>query len=325
MRPDHQRFLLLFAAIVIAAWGVLGFFDRLHIGRGGFTYSPAYVINYVAPEGPGERAGLRVGDRVVTVAGIPVAELPLYSRWPRALVPGVGESLTLAVEREGQPLSFDVMYEGTPPSVVNLRIGAGLIGLSFMVCGLWALFAVGTTHARTLAYIGLAAGVATVGHGPFLGTWEGVASHIQFAATFLLILLVLRFFIFFPKPKRLAKNQIFAGATFGVWMAFVVLLVVELIAHPRFYHTFGPAGSLVMFAYFVLTLLMVIHTVATLPRGELWPSGMGVILLGLVVAIVPSVLAFFGVRLPGAAYFPSLLIAIPLTLALGVRKHAGWA
>ena len=61
MRPDHQRFLLLFAAIVIAAWGVLGFFDRLHIGRGGFTYSPAYVINYVAPEGPGERAGLRVG------------------------------------------------------------------------------------------------------------------------------------------------------------------------------------------------------------------------------------------------------------------------
>jgi hypothetical protein len=317
--------LLLGLAVAITAWGVAGFVDRLQIGRGGFTYSPQYVVNFVAPDGPGEVAGLQVGDRVVSVQGILVEELPLYSRWPRSLTPKVGESRQITAEREGQTLSFDVTYEGTPQSVVNLRLGAGLIGLSFMVFGLWALFLVGTSHARTLAYIGLAAGLATVGHGPYMGTWEGVASHVQFAATFLLILLMLRFFLLFPKPKRLARNQIFAGATFGVWLAFVVLLVIELITHPRFYHAFGPAGSIVMFGYFVLTVLMVTHTVATLPRGELWPSGMSVILVGLLMAIVPSVLTFFGFRPPGAAYFPLLVMAVPFTMALGVRKHAEWA
>ncbi len=317
--------LLLIVAVAMTGWGVVGFFDRLEIGRGGFTYSPEYVVNFVAPDGPGAEAGLRVGDRVLSVEGIQVETLPLYSRWPRSLAAKVGESREITVEREAQTLSLDVTYEGTPPSVVRLRVGAGLVGLSFMVFGLWALFAVGTSHARTLAYIGLAAGAATVGHGPYLGTWEGVASHVQFAATFLLILLLLRFFLFFPRPKRLAGNQIFAGATFGVWLAFIVLLIVELIAHPRFYHTFGPAGSLVMFAYFVLALLMVIHTVATLPRGELWPSGMGVILVGLAVAIVPSLLTFFGFRPPGEAYLPLQWIAIPLSMAIGVRKHAEWA
>ena len=92
-------------------------------GRGGFTYFD-YAINHVEPGGAAEKAGLQVGDRVVSVEGIVVVEsLPLYSRWPRDLSPRVGESLTMAVERAGEPLTFEIVYAPTPRGIINTRLG----------------------------------------------------------------------------------------------------------------------------------------------------------------------------------------------------------
>ncbi len=88
---SNRRVALLMAAgLVLIAWGSFGFFDRLQQGRGGFTYMPDYVVNFVEPNGAAEKAGLLLGDRVVRVEGAAVEDLPLYSRWPRALSPGAG-------------------------------------------------------------------------------------------------------------------------------------------------------------------------------------------------------------------------------------------
>lgn len=323
LTTDRRRVLLLVVAVAITVWGTVGFFQRLPMGRGGYTYSPEYIVNYVERGGPADEAGLEVGDRVISVEGIPVEELPLYSRWPNSLTPRAGESRRLVVEREGQTLPFDVVYGATPRSVVNLRLGGALIGLSFMVFGLWPFFTVQTSHALALAHIGLTAGVATFGVGPYLGTWDGLASHIQFAASLLLTALLLRFFLSFPQPKRVGASRLATRIIYGVWVLFLACLVLELIFHPLLYHTFGPVGSLLMLGYCILALVAVTHTVVTTPRSELWECGMGLILVGLLVAILPNLLAFFfAFRLPGSGYFPLLLAAIPITMALAVRKQA---
>lgn len=320
---NRHRALLLVAAVAITAWGTFGFFQRLDIGRGGFTYSPEYLVNYVEPEGGGRAAGLQVGDRVVSVEGIPVEELPLYSRWPHSLIRRPGESLRLVVEREGEPLSLGVVYGATPRGVLNLRLGVALVGLAFLVFGLWPLFSVHTSHALALAGIGLAAGMATFGAGPYLGTWDGVASHVQFAAMLLLSVLLLRFFLTFPRLKRAGASRLVTGVIYAVWVLFVACLVLELIFHPTLYHTFGSLGMLLMLGYCVLALVAVAHTVVTTPRQELSDSGMSLILIGIFVAVVSLFLALSsGFRLPGSAYAPLLIVAIPVSMALAVRKQA---
>jgi hypothetical protein len=317
----------LIVGLLLVSWGIFGFFDRLQQGRGGFTYFD-YTINYVNSGGAAEKAGLQVGDRVVSVEGIPVETLPLYSRWPHALSRGPGESLDMVVERGGQPLSLEIVYEPTPQSIINLRLGVAFIGLSFLVFCLWPLVTVRTSNALLLARIGLVAGLATFGIGPYLGTWDGVASHIQFASMILLVALILQIFLKFPEPKSVGETSWSRWLIFGPWGLFVGCLVLELVYHPALYHTFGGLGSVLLLAYAGLALVAIAHSVIKPPRRGLWASGMGWILLGLLVAVGPSLtvllatLTIPGLWLPGTGYLPLLFVAIPLSMALAVRTQA---
>jgi hypothetical protein len=83
----HRGALLFGAAVIITAWGTIGFFQGLGGGFSGGLYSPRYVVDGVMPGGAGEKAGLRVGDRVISVEGKPVEEVGMESRWPRSLTP----------------------------------------------------------------------------------------------------------------------------------------------------------------------------------------------------------------------------------------------
>ena len=297
------------------------------MGRGGFVYSPDYIVEGVEGGGAAEAAGIREGDRVVSVDWIAVEELPLYSRWPRWLIPRVGESLRVELERDGETVVADVVYGGTPRGIVHLRVGGGVVALSFLWCGIWALFAVGTSAARGVAYIGLAAGLAALS-GPHLGTWSGIKSHVQFASMFLLTVLLLRFFLLFPKPKRAGRSRVVTVVLYGVWVLFLPLLVLELIFHPRLYHAFGGPGSMIMLVYCLFALVAALHTIVMTPWRKLWSSGMGWILVGVVAAVVPSLVGmldwavFHGFSLPGSSYYPLALALFPVSMALAVRQQA---
>ena len=68
-----------------------------------------------------------------------------------------------------------------------------------------------------LAIMGLAVGVALPG--PNLGSWNGVRDHLQVAGMVLWTLMILRFFLFFPKPKRFGTGPVataVGGAVVGV-------------------------------------------------------------------------------------------------------------
>jgi hypothetical protein len=315
------------AGLLIVAWGIFGFFDRLQQGRGGFTYFD-YTINYVDSGGAAEKAGLQVGDRVVSVEGIAVEDLPLYSRWPRDLSPRAGESLDMIVERDAQRLPLEIVYEPTPQSIINMRLGVAAIGLAFLIFCLWPMVTVRTPQALLLARIGLVAGLATFGIGPYLGTWDGVASHIQLGSMFLLVALMLQFFLKFPEPKTMGEKRVGQWLIFGPWVLFVGCLVLELVFHPRLYHTFGGPGMMLLLAYGALTLVAIAHSFLRTPMRELWASGMGWILLGLLVAMGPSLVVFLAIlmipdlRMPGVGYLPLLIMAIPLSMALAVLTRA---
>ena len=327
-KPDSSRLavILLIVFLALIAWGVAGFIDRRDAGWGAFTYSPDYIVNRVEPDGAAGRAGLQAGDRVISVEAIPIEDLPLYSRWPRSLQAKAGETRRFVVERGGEILTIDVTYDARSASM--LQLGAALIGLSFMAFGLWPLFAVGTSDARRLAWIGLAAGLATFGAGgPYLGTFDGLSTHVQAAAMMLFVILLLRFFLAFPQPSRLSRSRVVAGLIYAPWVLYIICLILELVFHPALYHAFGDIASMVNLVYCLLALAALIGGVIS-NRRRLGSSGLGLVLIGLLVAIVPTAVGFVdwafirAFDLPGSTYYAFMLAAVPLFMALAVRKHA---
>jgi hypothetical protein len=115
---------------------------------------------------------------------------------------------------------------------------------------------------------------------------------------------------------------------FGAWGLLLFTLVLELVFHPRFYHTFGPLYGLLMFVYSVLAVAAFVHTLIRTPAVEKRVSGVNIILVGVVVALVPTMVAaidwmfLWNFDIPGSNWFPLMLGAIPILMAVAVRKHA---
>jgi len=323
--PHRLRFWLLAGAVALTLWGLIGTF-RSHVGYTDALYWPDYTIPYVAPGGVLEEAGFQPGDSVLSVEGIPVTTLGMYSRWPRSLARRPGESVEMVVERDGRLVTGAVVYRERPPGVAKTSLVVVTVALSFLWLGMWSLFTTPTSHASRLAIIGLVVAVGLPG--PNLGTWNGVKDHIQVASEVLWAILVLRVFLRFPVEKRAARSRLAGIALWAPWLVLLGCLGVELAYHPRFYHSFGGFVGLLLLAYVVLALAAVGHTWATLSRAELRASGMGFVLLAILVAVVPNLVAIAGWLVPpgfdtpGQGAFPYLVALIPVGMALGVRREA---
>lgn len=312
------------AAVALTAWGMFGFVQRMGGGYTGALFHSDYTIPYVPSESSLAEAGFQDGDSVVSVEGIPVEQLGMYSRWPRSLSRRPGESLEMTVERDGELVSGSVVFRERPSGVVRMQLGALVVAFSFLWFGVWAVLTVPTPHTLSFAYLGLAAGAGVAG--PSLGSWDGLLGHVQLAAMVLWILLLARFFLLFPKPKRLGESRVASRIMFGAWFLLLLCLVVELIFHPRFYHTFGPLYVLLMMGYLIVAVIALIHTAVKMGWAELRESGMGIIVVGIAVAAIPTLIGFidwaflYNVSIPGSSYFPLLIVVIPLAMAWGARR-----
>lgn len=319
-----SRVAAILAVTAVTAWGFVGALAP----RPGFTdalFEPDYTIRFAPEGGPLDEAGFQPGDSVISVAGIPVVELGMYSRWPRSLSRQPGEALRMVVERDGERYEGAVVFR-EPPGSPGLRLRVLAVGLSFLWFGLWAFLTTPSPHSTTLLIMGLALGLGMPA--PEMWTWNGVRDHLQVAGTTLWALLLLRFFLFFPEPKRVTRRRGVDLVLFAPWTVLLACLALELAFHPRFYHTFGGFAGLLLVAYLVLALVAVIHTVRRTPATRLRASGMGIILLGIAVALIPNLVTVAawlippGFKVPGDEYYPLLAAVIPLSMALGVRRHA---
>lgn len=314
---------LLLIAAVLVAWGAVGLQQGLNAGFTGGLYDTEYRVPGVYPGSVADRAGFKAGDRVISVEGVPIEDLGMESRWPRSLAPRIGQTHRFIVERNGAHVPIDVVYPPPFAAAVNNRIAAFVLGLAFLCFGLWAHFTVRSAPALALAQIGLAAGVSSfVELGPSLGLWPGVKSHIATAASVLMYMLLLRYFVTYPSPKKVSESRLATWVAIGIWVAVLAVLAAELAVHPALYYTTGTVVGPLTMAYGLLILVAVVHTAWTLPRAQLHASGMNLIVGGFVVAILWSAAAVFGVvRLP--SWVTSLAIAaIPLTMALAVQRQA---
>jgi hypothetical protein len=323
-KAHERRFELLGLAVLLTAWGGAGLLTQPR-GYTDALYEPDFTIRQAPEGGVLADAGFQAGDTVVAVEGIPVEELGMYSRWPRSLSREPGESLRMTVRRGGRLVEGSVVALERPASV---RTGGRVLLLftqAFLWLGMWLLFTTPTAHAGRMALLGIVAGFATPG--PNLGSLNGFRDHLEVAGEVLFLILLLHFLLLFPRAKRPARSP-WIGLIYVPWVGLLLLQVAELVTHPRMYHSLGGYLGILFLSYILASGMTVIHTAATLPAEEHAPSGMGPVLVGWAVAFFPNLLVAAGWvvppgwEVPGARWFPFLLLAIPVGMALGVRRQA---
>jgi hypothetical protein len=102
--------------------------------------------------------------------------------------------------------------------------------------------------------------------------------------------------------------------------------VVELIFHPRFYHSFGGFLGLVMLFYLLSIIAALIHSWVKTPKQDVGPSGLGWVLLGMGIGFsgillwAVDFLVLSGFDIPGTNWAPVLFAVAPIGMALGVKR-----
>lgn len=321
-KAHERRYEILAAAVLLTLWGGWGLLG----GTTGYTdalYEPDYVIRHAEAGSVLAEAGFQPGDSVIAVEGRPVEELGMVSRWPRDLLRRPGESLHMAAVRDGTLVEGRVVYRERPGAVLRNRLVLTLVAMSFLWLGVHGLFTSASSHAARLAVVGLAAGLAMPG--PYLGSFTGLRDHLQVAGEILFLALLLHFLLLFPKAKRLSRSRS-VGLIYLPWLVLLGCLAVELATHPRLYHAFGGFIGGLFLAYGAAALVTLLLTAATTSLREWGPAGVGILLAGWAVGLVPNLVALagwmLGFRTPGQEWFPLFLVAIPVSMAWAVRREA---
>jgi membrane-associated protease RseP (regulator of RpoE activity) len=215
----RRAFLAVAASFIIL--GMFRLFDRGNEPYDGYATDGSGTVIQVDGGGPAGRAGLKAGDRIRSVDGIPAEDTRARARRAR---PAIGESTTLEVERGGAgasdapPSSFRLSFtHAAPPGNFAAMNTAGfLIGLCFVLCGLAACFKVPSRSGRILALAGLCLGSTFLGF-PYSSSYSvrllaqavmGLVLVLGFASLF-------HFLLEFPRPKAFLRRKYALSAVTG--------------------------------------------------------------------------------------------------------------
>ncbi len=114
-----------FALLILAAFESLSFhWTRIGVG-------PYLVVEYVRPNGPGERAGIQPGDRILRIG-----DRRVYTRNHYELIlhtQKVGKPYKLTVQRGSEILNLEVTGEPDPDQITVLILP--IIGIAFLSIG----------------------------------------------------------------------------------------------------------------------------------------------------------------------------------------------
>jgi hypothetical protein len=321
-RSEPFRWAIVAAAAVVALLHVLGALQVREQVYRGYRSGSNHVIIEVTQGGPAERAGLRVGDRIMRIDDIDARDTKALEARPRARV---GQPQSIVVDRGGTSVEAGLVLDGLPPMGVVSYLASGVTGLSFVGFGLWAYLYAPRRTSRLLALAGIGLG-AVFTEQPYVATPVGsalqesgliVAGLFGFAA-------LLHFTLVFPKERRVLSRKatllvIYVPAA-AVSAAKVAATIVRR-GEPGGAAVLTTTLSLVLvLLYFALAIVMLVESFLRATPAERSTSGLNVLVGCMVLGLAPMIptatyLVAPSVVFPGSDYYDVTWVLIPFALA----------
>jgi hypothetical protein len=334
---DRYRTVFLIAAAVFVILGTFNLLDQGNNPYDGYVTDGNNTIIRVDAGGPTERAGLKVGDRIRSIDGIPVEDTRIFVQQGR---PRIGQATTLVVERrEGgaadaipsvHSLNFD--HAAPPGDFAARSFAAYLIGLCFIICGLVAYFKVPNRSGTLFALTGLCLGAS------FLGTPYFSSNAVRTVVRGVLSIIVVFGFVFlfhlmleFPKRKALLCKRHALKLLYAPALLVALFLLFLVVVQPQATSSLNQWSNLLIglfiVAYFGGAAVAIIHSYAKATSPERAQYGLHIELAGILLGVLPVTIALVfrilvpRLALPGSDFYYLTVIFIPIALVTAILRQ----
>lgn len=308
-------------------WGIFGLLDLNNQVYDGFSTNDFEVIR-VEENGPAEKAGLQVGDILLSKEGISIKDYKELDKLPRTQI---GQTIPYGIERAGEEQTVEITYGALPQKNKTNRYIQFLIGILFI-----ALPSALTLKSKSNLKLSLGLSMTTFGflflNGPYIANGQ-LRDFIDVLsiAIFTFALTYLADYLLKYAPQSSVTKKSFYRLMFSPMVLIVAIVLVVTITKPDYS---GTLNSIVqgIFAVFFLGFLAI--SILTLVRKFLRSDknirkqyGLDLMLLGVCFSLLPLFILFTintispGAEIPGDDYVFLGFALIPITFSLALNRY----
>jgi len=281
-----QRNILLTAALAVLMLGLFAALEAPRYTYTGYTRNGSRVVK-VDDGSPAAAAGLRPGDRLDSVNGIPLRSI---GDLEHRLI--AGDTWQLVVRRNGAILTLRLSPTGQPAIEVVRARSRSIFGLCLVAFTLWAFIRAPGAATMLLAVGGLSFGLLALG-APYSAPGSMVGPALEATATLALacgMVLVVHFLLAFPSRGRFLQRP------WALWVLYTPALVVGVTAAGNAVlplalwvniRLVGIVFTLLSLAYLLLAIVLLMQRFLVAPRAERSKHGLGLMLGGTLAVLVP--------------------------------------
>lgn len=321
--------ILMIAAVIFIIWGILGLMDAKNYTYSGYSTDGNNTITQVKEGSPAEDAGMQVGDVMKSFDGIAMTDSKAFSKRNRT---EIGQTVEIVVDRNGEEQALQVTYVAQPDKNNTLNIAGFIMGLLFIVLGLYVNSKKKTVLSHAFAVFGVLFGFIWF-NGPYMnpGILRELVNSISIGIVMFAFVALARFILQYP-PKSGFLNGGDSRWTY-IPAAVVVLIIVYLnFAQPDSTSTLNVAMNMLIYVvivfYFLIALITLINKYSKANAETRSTSGLNLMLLGAVLGIVPFLIMFTMNRLspttvmPGSDYMFLTFAFIPIFFSAALLKKS---
>ena len=317
------RFMLVVTTLFTLGVGLVTFSHLLNRPYIGYTFHPqSGEVIKVAPNSPAEQAGVRLGDILTKIEGVPQAEAHSLYRDKR-----VGDTVRYEFLRSEKQITIDVLLARPPPSESANLLAIVLLGCAFWLLGITVFYSrqadIITSHFLLFCVCGAAA----------IWVLPLTLFRIEWAVQVIYITLLIcgaaffHFHLHFPRQAHLTQGLVWTVDLIGLG-----LLLLSILVGPQALNAWSDQAGLpprlpghLVRLYFIITVFFSLALLATGYR-----SGSGatrrkvrLVVFGTLIGFTPLLLLLISEVLGGVGlpYYLTLigLVAMPLAYCLSLN------
>ena len=314
-------------AVIFLILGFMGYLDIKNYTYAGYS-SNDYTVTKVDDNSPASEAGMQVGDQILTWDGKDVRDADTWNNRPRTKV---GDTRSIGISRDGEEMSYDLTYASQPKSDDMLNRVGWLIGLIFLIMGVWAYSKKKSQSALYFALFGIGFGQSFMGR-PYLES-EAMRD-VMGSISLSLVLLAFAFLvgaILHHTPKSSFTNKSNASKILfipAVLLAvfFIILNIMDPDSTSGLNNFVNYMVMLFILFYFGWAILAVIKKYRGADDSARVNNKLGMMLWAGVIGLLPILIDVIvntlspTTTLPGSDYYFVTMALIPICFGIAIAQ-----